>query len=253
MSYFSSYQGFASIYDALMEDAPYQDWYQFLLKNIQAYPQVNNKILDLGCGTGRLAAMLAKQGHHITGVDLSMEMLSMASQRMMEAGMMHVPLIQQDMRELSLGDRYGVIYSFCDTFNYLLEEADVAQSFIKIADHLEFGGLFLFDVHSPFKITSVYGQGPIVDDDEVYPYIWIPEVDPQSLQVDHHLHFFVQEEYDRYRRFSEIHSQRAYTIEQLSDWLRAANLKVISISADFTNDEPTSTSERLFFVTQKIK
>ncbi len=251
MSLLPTYQGFSAIYDSLMEEAPYKEWLQFLLNAMKKSPLSNKKVLDLGCGTGRLASMMAKEGFQMTGVDLSEEMLSMASQRIIADRIPVFPLIQQDMRDLELNEQFELIYSFCDSLNYLLEGEDLSRTFMRVAEHLEAGGLFIFDVHSPYKITHIYATGPLVDEDEALSYIWIPEVDKETLRVDHHIHFFVQEKDQLYRRFSEIHQQRAYTIAQLTTWLQAAKLEILSITADFNDSAPDNESERLFFVAQK--
>ncbi len=246
-----TYQGFSPIYDSLMDEAPYTEWLQFLQNTIHRYPISSKKVLDLGCGTGRMAIMLTQKGYSMTGVDLSSEMLSIAAERIRSTNVAPFPLVQQDMRELVLGDTYGLIYSFCDSLNYLLEEEEILRTFQQIEKHLDADGLFVFDVHSPYKITHSYASGPIVDDDDTISYIWIPEVDEESLCVDHHIHFFVHQEGDQYRRFSEIHQQRAFTIEQIRQCLNKANLEVLSISADFSDRSPIETSERLFFVTRR--
>lgn len=194
MSYIPSYKGFSAIYDELMNEAPYDQWLQFLLKQMTWLATNNKKILDLGCGTGRLACELAKRGFQVTGLDISEEMLAMAADRMEREKVPQFPLVQQDMCEMELHQTYGIIYSFCDSLNYLLDEDELTQTFSRVAEHLEHGGLFLFDMHSPYKITNVYAQGPIVDDDEKLSYIWVPYVDEETLRVDHHIHFFVQEE-----------------------------------------------------------
>lgn len=251
MSLVPTYHGFSTLYDVLMEDAPYEQWLQFLLSTLDKSLLRKPKVLDLGCGTGRLSSMIAKKGYDITGVDVSEEMLSIAAQRIMDDKIPAFPLIQQDMRELELNEQFGLIYSFCDSLNYLLEDKDIIRTFDHVSKHLEAGGLFVFDVHSPYKLTHIYAAGPIVDEDESLSYIWIPEVDNDHLRVDHHIHFFVQEEADLYRRFSEIHQQRAYSITQLTAWLKEAGFEILSVTADFTESIPTDESERLFFVTQK--
>lgn len=251
MKKYATYEGFAHFYDLLMQDAPYEEWFAFLLDVVKEERPQAKKVLDLGCGTGRIALLLAEQGFQVTGVDLSEEMLSIASERMYESKIPPFPLFHQDMRELNLSTRFDFIYSFCDSLNYLLDEKDVVRTFMNVANHLVEGGLFLFDVHSPYKILHVYGKGPIVEEDEELAYIWVPEVEREQLSVSHHLHFFIQEEEDLYRRISEVHHQRAYSIEDLKQWLSDAGFSIVRISADFKKDEPKEDSERIFFVAKK--
>lgn len=251
MKWLNSYEGFASIYDQLMDDAYDEEWFRFLHATIRKHHPRCKKILDLGCGTGKIAVKMAKMGYSMTGVDLSEEMLAVAQQRLQREHLSSVRLIQQDMRELELNETFDMIYSFCDALNYLVEEEDVISTIKRVAEHLEQHGLFLFDVHSLYKLNHVYARGPIVQEDEELAYIWVPEVDIATGRVDHHLHFFVREEDDLYRRFYEIHQQRVYSMEQWKEWLQSANFEILAITTDFEERAPLPESERIFFVAKK--
>lgn len=247
------YQGFASIYDALMDEAPYEQWLAYFERCIQQYSIKNKRIVDLGCGTGRLAAMVAKKGYELWGVDVSEEMLAMANERFHEEGIASFTLIHQDMRELQLPGLFGLMYSFCDCLNYITEEEELLQVFLHVHQHLEEGGLFLFDMHSPYKITHIYGSGPVVDDDPEISYMWIPVVDEAHLLVEHNIHFFVREQADVYRRFTEVHVQRSYPLEKIRALLYKANFDILSITADFADEGPHEQSERYFFAAMARK
>lgn len=243
----SIYQGFASIYDTLMDEAPYEQWLSYLEQSIEQFSVQSKYIVDLGCGTGRLATMIAKKGYNVMGVDLSEEMLSIAHERIHEEGVSSVTLIQQDMRELQLPYRFGLMYSFCDCLNYITDEDELLQLFMRVRQHLEDGGVFLFDMHTPYKITEIFGRGPIVDDDPEISYMWIPVVDEKQLLVEHHIHFFVREQDEYYRRFTEIHVQRAYPLHVIQELLNKANFELLSVTADFEDELPNAHSERYFF------
>jgi ubiquinone/menaquinone biosynthesis C-methylase UbiE len=49
-------------------------------------PDPPARILDLGCGTGSLAVLLAQAGHEVTGIDASMQMLALARAKAATAG-----------------------------------------------------------------------------------------------------------------------------------------------------------------------
>lgn len=74
------YSIFAQVYDELMDTEVYENWLTFVNNN--AYS--GKKLLDLACGAGQLAVMLAKDGYQVTGVDLSSEMLALADERARE-------------------------------------------------------------------------------------------------------------------------------------------------------------------------
>ena len=70
--------------------------------------------------------------------------------------------------------------------------------------------------------------------DDYVSYIWnsFPGELPDS--VEHELSFFVlDEQTGKYDRFDELHYQRTYSVQQYSDWLKAAGFKILEICADF--------------------
>ena len=60
-----AYEAFSYYYDILMQDVPYHKW---ISKTKQYLPQ-GSTILDVGCGTGTISILLAKEGYHVTGID----------------------------------------------------------------------------------------------------------------------------------------------------------------------------------------
>ena len=72
----SSYNRFAEVYDHLMTDIPYAEYVEW----IKTYAPVHTfqNILDIGCGTGKMAQLLASAGYNVSGIDLSEEMLAIA-------------------------------------------------------------------------------------------------------------------------------------------------------------------------------
>ena len=73
----NSYGRFAEVYDALMTDIPYAAYVEWVKEHA---PAANNQnLLDIGCGTGVMAVEFAKAGYNVSGLDLSEEMLMIAS------------------------------------------------------------------------------------------------------------------------------------------------------------------------------
>ena len=75
------YSVFAEVYDSLAEDVEYvrrADYITSLLRKYGTDPEI---ILDLGCGTGSVTSLMAKKGYSMIGVDISSEMLSIASSK----------------------------------------------------------------------------------------------------------------------------------------------------------------------------
>ncbi|UFJ38893.1 class I SAM-dependent methyltransferase [Brevibacillus humidisoli] len=246
-----AYHHLASVYDKLMEDAPYDAWVRWLEVELASDPSFPSSlsIIDLGCGTGSIAIPLAKRGHRVIGVDASSEMLAIASEKMRQARV-EVAWVEQDMRQLSLSP-VDVVISFCDSLSYLLEEDDVQETFRRVYAHLHPGGQFLFDVHSPYKILHGFGENTFTLLDEEINYIWQCVSDPIRLEVEHQLCFFLRQQDGLYRRMEEVHAQRAYQPLSMFKWLREAGFEQIAVTADFRQEPPHEQSERLFYAARK--
>jgi SAM-dependent methyltransferase len=245
-----TYNRFAHLYDQLMNDVPYEKWVQFLKTVFDKYKINQPSILDIGCGTGTLPILLAKQNYSISGVDLSEEMLSVAMAKA-EQERVQIPFYQQNMMELEGFDQLDCVTIFCDSLNYLETEEQVLQTFVKVRESLKENGLFLFDVHSPYKIEEIFGEETFFIDDAELSLVWSCTQGDYPLSVEHDLVFFMKEEHsDLYERFEEYHNQRTFPIDIYKNLLNQAGFEVKEILADFdkaTND----TSERNFFIAMK--
>ncbi|MBK3493351.1 class I SAM-dependent methyltransferase [Viridibacillus sp. YIM B01967] len=240
----SSYQRFAEVYDALMTDIPYDAYVDWVVKNApsSSFP----KLLDVGCGTGVMATKFTHQGYAVSGVDISEEMLAIASGRFTEEKLA-IPLFCQSMDELDGFSDLNVVTIPIDSLNYLEDEAAVIATFKSIYAALCDGGHLFFDVHSLFKMDTIFLDGPFTYDDGEITYIWDTEMGEAPHSVHHDMTFYVQADEQLFERFEEYHYQRTFPVEQYMTWLRDAGFSTITITADYTAEAPTAGSERLFF------
>ncbi|MEI3349522.1 MAG: methyltransferase domain-containing protein [Clostridium sp.] len=74
-----AYAVFAEVYDMFMDNIPYEDWCGYLTSLLKEYGINDGLVLDLGCGTGTLTEVLAKEGYDMIGVDVSEDMLQKRS------------------------------------------------------------------------------------------------------------------------------------------------------------------------------
>ncbi|MCT0948435.1 class I SAM-dependent methyltransferase [Weissella confusa] len=242
-----NYQTFAKLYDDLFDEAAYADWFQYATKFIK---NKDGKLLELAGGAGRLAIQLKQAGYDdISVLDLSTEMLALAAQHAQEAEL-DLPLIEGDMREWSdFDERFATITSFADSFNYLANEDETLMAFKQVAEHLEDGGQFLFDVISPWQ-TDVYYPGYMYNwhDDET-AFMWSSYgVEEQPHTVEHELTFFVyNEDIDGFQQLQEVHTERTYSLDTYKRLLTEAGFTNIEVTADFGRSEVTDESPRWFF------
>lgn len=241
-----TYEGFAYLYDQLMKDVPYEDWVKLIQVKSQQYQLEGKKILDLACGTGEMAVRLAALGYGVTGVDLSANMLTVAEEKASSTGQT-IEFLQQDMAELELIDTYDLIGIFCDSLNYLQTEIEVQNTFQRIKLYLKKGGLFIFDVHSLYKMNEIFIDHTFSYDEAGICYIWNCFEGEYPNSVDHELTFFVEDETGKYDRVDESHSQRTFSHDTYAEWLEQAGFEILEIIGDFS-DTPQPNSERIFFI-----
>jgi ubiquinone/menaquinone biosynthesis C-methylase UbiE len=246
-----SYEHFAYLYDELMKDAPYEEWVEFVQKKVNLYDVPGDQLLDLGCGTGELSIRLAKVGFSVTGVDLSEDMLAVAHAKAEEAGV-KIPFFEQNMADLEGQGDFNIITIFCDSLNYLPSEEDVFQTFSNVFQHLTDQGIFMFDVHSLYKMNQVFINQTYALNEDHIAYIWNSFPGEKANSVEHELSFFVLDEAaGKYDRYDELHFQQTFPIKQYSSWLEYAGFEVLEVTADFNSTEPEPNSERIFFVARK--
>ncbi len=241
-----TYGRFAYLYDELMKDVPYDDWIKLIEEKSQAHGLKGNKVLDLACGTGELSIRLASLGFDVTGVDLSEDMLTVAQAKALEQGV-NIDFLQQDMTELELMDTYDIVGIFCDSLNYLHSEEEVQKTFQNIRHYLKKGGLFIFDVHSLYKMSEIFIGNTFSYDEDGICYIWNCFEGKEPNSVEHELTFFVEDGAGKYDRFDEFHIQRTFPVEVYTKWLEDVGFNVLEVIGDFQGS-PGPQSERIFFI-----
>ncbi|MDN4525462.1 class I SAM-dependent DNA methyltransferase [Fictibacillus fluitans] len=247
-----SYQHFAYYYDQLMKDAPYEHWISFFQQAVASVEAEVSSVLDVGCGTGSISIPLALKGYDVTGIDLSDDMLAVAHEKSMNQHA-SVQYLQQDMTEIEGLPEFDAAVIFCDSLNYLLTEEKVAAAFQSVYRHLKENGIFLFDVHSLYKIHKIFSGNTFAENAQELSYIWQCYEGEYPDSVEHELSFFVQDEDARYSRFDEVHMQRTLSVKAYEHLLEEAGFRVLRITGDFSEKELEPEAERIFFVCQKLK
>lgn len=264
-----TYTDFASVYDELMDDTPYEEWCEFLMEVFRRYgadseqtdhagekamdknlAQERNTVLDLGCGTGTLTELLARRGYDMIGVDNAPEMLQIAMEKRERSGL-DILYLLQDMRELELYGTVGAAVSVCDSLNYLLDEEDIVQTFERVNTYLYPQGIFVFDFNTVYKYQTVIGDATIAENREDCSFIWENYYHEEQEINEYDLTVFVQEEGERFRRFTENHLQRGYTPDTMCRLVEQAGMRVILLLDADTMDEVTDVSQRIYVLARE--
>lgn len=244
------YRDFAYIYDEMMQDVDYIKWADYIEKVFARYKVHPKKIADLACGTGNITLLLAQRGYDIIGMDSSEDMLSVAQDKARGQGLT-IPFISQDIRSIALHQPVEAALIMCDGVNYILEDGDLDKVFLGIYSILKPGGILIFDISTHYKLSSVLGNNTIVDNSEDIALIWENDYDEHKAICNMDLTFFVREN-SLYRRFDELHVQKAHKVDNILGKLERSNFSNISYYDDLTFNPFKEGSQRVFFVGQKV-
>lgn len=242
-----TYTVLAEFYDQLTTDVPYQQWADYIEKQFARHKSPIRTVVELGCGTGTLAAILAGRGYQVTAIDLSPDMLSVAAEK---CEGLDVQLVCQDMSKLSLPAQADAVVCCLDSLNYVTKPALVQRTFRKVLDALRQGGLFLFDVKTPLALEGADGQVYIDENEEVY-CVWRGEYDRRRRICGYGIDLFSLQDDGSWWRGGEYHEEYAYTMEELSAWLDAAGFRQIKQFGNLRMSSPKENEDRIFFAARK--
>jgi SAM-dependent methyltransferase len=242
-----AYETFAFVYDEVMDESLYQKWLLFTKSKL---PAGTHSILELACGTGALACEFAKEGYQVTGLDLSEEMLMVAYNRAVEEAV-NVAWVIGDMLDLDDSEKFQAVTCFSDSICYMRNAQEVQQVFDGVYNALEDDGVFIFDVHSTYKIDHVFPNYSFHENEEDFAFLWDSYPGEKSHSIVHELTFFVKNEEEHFNRYDEIHQERTYEIDYYQMMLESSGFMNVKVYADFEDHVPKPTSERIFFVCKK--
>ena len=145
MSTFAKYAGY---YDLMYRDKDYLGEVDFVSSLLKRHVPGCRTLCELGCGTGKHAALLAEMGYAVHGVDASVEMLEAAQARVASlppetAGRLHFSA--GDARTCRLGNTFDAVLALFHVVSYQVTNEDLISMFNSAAAHLKSGGVFIFD------------------------------------------------------------------------------------------------------------
>lgn len=242
----SAYDALAGSYDGLMADGEYRRRAAFLerrLKKGSAFPV--HTVLDLACGTGTIACLLSGRGYEVIAVDGSQEMLTQAAAK--AEGLERPPLfLQQAMPQLQLIQPADAVVSTLDSLNYLTRERDLKETFRRVRRWLRPGGLFLFDLNTPYKLRRMDGQ-LYMDETEDSVCVWRTFFSEKKQVCTYQVDLFRRRVDGAWDRQLEEHRERAWSEETIRRQLAEAGFSAVWLTGDLTDQPPKSDEERWQF------
>ena len=243
-----AYESLAASYDRLTNDVPYGEilsFYEAILARRGLRPET---ALDLACGTGSMAILLAQKGLSVLGADVSEEMLTEAAAKAAELD--NPPyFIRQRMEKLRLPMPVDLAVCCLDGVNYVTVPSALQETFRRVLAALNPGGLFIFDINSEAKLRALNGQLWLDEDDDVY-CLWRTDYDETTRLCRYGMDIFTRRG-RLWERTAEEHLEYAYRPEELTAWLEEAGFANVEVFGDRSLLPPRADEQRIFFAAQK--
>lgn len=241
-----AYNEFAYFYDEFNGEADYEALYAQVKAQLDAHGIGSGILADLGCGTGELTLMLAQAGYDMIGIDQSEEMLCVVRDKAEQLGLSGgLLLLQQDLCALDL---YGTIRGAVSTFDTLNHIPDLDKAIANAAFFMEKGGVFLFDMNTPYKHQAVLGENVFTFEEEDARCVWRNHYDPDARRVTITVDIDYQETGEH---FHEEFFEYTYTLEEIKAALEKNGFTLESVCDGESFGPLTGESERYFFCAVK--
>ncbi|MDQ2997932.1 MAG: class I SAM-dependent methyltransferase, partial [Chloroflexota bacterium] len=247
---------------------------QYLGELLDHHPVAGRRALDVACGTGTLALLLADQGWDVTGLDSSAAMLDQAdakAENMATQG--QVVFIQGDMRALPTNDEspmtkdqrsqidspssfalrpssFDLVTCVYDSLNYVLEERELAACFEGVARVLAPGGLLVADMNTRSFLEHDWGTCEVIEQAGLVQ-VSQSYFDPAAECSTMILSCFAGDDQRGYTRFDETHVERAYAPEIVARLLGSAGLELEALYDCFTFQPIIERTQRFAWVARK--
>lgn len=244
------FDAYSRYYDLLYRDKDYAAEVSYIDGQLTRYGVAVRDVLEFGAGTGKHGRLLAARGYRVTGIERSAEMVAHA------VATEGFCCQQGDICDVQLGRTFDAVLSLFHVVSYQVSNHAVHAVFMRAADHLKPGGLFIFDVwYSP----AVYAQRPVVrvkrmaDSAVEITRIAEPVIHPNKNSVDVHYTIFARDlATNACQTFSEVHPMRHFSLPELDMLAMECGFERLVAEAFLTGDEPGENTWGVCIVLRRI-
>jgi cyclopropane fatty-acyl-phospholipid synthase-like methyltransferase len=220
------------------------EYYDLIYRNIKDYEnecrtleqiftkfrkKKSRNILDVGCGTGSHALILAKHGCSVVGIDISKMMVEKARTKAKKEKT-DVQFYVQDMRKMQLDKEFDCAISMFGAIGYILTYEDLVKVLSRLKKHLNKDGLFAFEFWNIGGVKpSPYQRWLEASDAKKTVYRFSEtNLNPQTNILTLNMHFLVLNEDRLLEKFNETHVHRCYTLPEIREYLENNGFKFLS-------------------------
>lgn len=247
-----SYGVFASHYDILTENVNYGGYARRVDRIIRRIKPDSESVADIACGTASLGIELFRLGYNVVGADISEAMIDEGRRKVERlCGKSGPRLMARDMRALRLKCADAAVCSL-DALNHLDGFEDLRLAFMSVRSCLNPGGVFIFDMNTPYKHRRVLGDGTFFYDRPGVCCVWRNEyLGGEFFEVRERLDFFA-ESGGTYRRESETVVEKAYRRGTVRRLLTACGFGMIEEYDGLRDVPPSYNTERILWVARRV-
>ena len=149
---------YALAYDHIYHDKDYERECDFIEAAFKKHSKGVKTILDLGCGTGGHALILAKRGYKVTGIDCAEDMLAIAEKKAADENL-HLKFIKGDITNTYLHQKFDAVIAMFAVMGYQTTNSTLSQACLAAKKHLSPNGIFIFDCwHGTAVLTEKPGM-----------------------------------------------------------------------------------------------
>jgi len=239
-----AYSSLAEVYDEIVVDPCHAQWAGYLHEVWGWDPTPVRTVLDLGCGTGLLAAELALLGYRVVGVDSSPAMLARARERLGE----DVVLAEQTLPDLTVPGVFDAAVSTFDALNYVGPD-QLRTSMTAVASHLRNGGWFVFDLHTDAMMDFTAANPEVAGETAGNRFVIRSVVDLRARTCDTRID--VTRPGDG-STFAEHHRQFFHTDDAVRDAILVAGLTLVAVTDEYTHYEVDAATQRATWVARLL-
>ena len=243
------YLNFAFIYDQIMSGVDYEAWADYVEDILGHFDKEPQSIVDLACGTGASTFPFSKRGYQVAGVDISLQMLKRASEVASEQKL-EVKFHEQDLRHLNLPGKYDLALLFQDGLNYIISEADLAQTFLQINKVLKPGALFIFDLTRP-SLRPTHESSTAWADEEDFTLIWDSSYKAEEEIWSIKLTVFQKLDNGLFQKYQENHREKDHDPGLVLKLIDAAGFKLLGLYKSFSLSVSDGNDVKLTFILLK--
>ena len=221
----TSFEDYAAYYDLIYKDKDYEKEVDFIEDIFgESKPK---KILEVGCGTGSYTKILVEKGYKVTAVDVSGDMLKIASEKC------DCKFIKGDIRDITLNEKFDTCIAMFAVMGYITENAEIIKVLNNIRKHLKPNGIFVFDVWNGLAVLRLLPEQRIkeVENDEIRIIRFaVPNLRAfeQICEVNYKL-IILNKRDNKLKEINEKHVMRFYFPQELKYYLENAGFEVLKI------------------------